>query len=215
MKGSKSDASTAPKKLSAWKKYHISFICVVIACLFFGVYALLINALTHDVSGKAYPSIHWFDTPGQKATVKLSPVIKVVTVTDVGTGLFLGDASRTAQLVGPDINSVAAKIAPGTPTMTPRPTAAPGETAPQPTVADTLAPTSAAVSSQISTLTLQAFESPLATQAAIKSPPASPDPPWSPVDILFDLLGWVLLGGMFLLIAGYTFRTLLRQYGER
>jgi len=210
MKRTKSGTGAAPERLSGWKKYHISFICVIIACLFFGVYALLINALAHNVSGKAYTSIHWFDTPGQEAAVKISPVIKVVTVANVGTGLFLDDTSYTAQPVGPDINSLAAKIAPGTPTMMPRPTAAPSETAPQPTVVGTLAPTSAAVSSQMSILTLQAFESPLATQAVVESPPASPDPPVSPVDILSDL-GWVLIGGIFLLIAGYTFRTLLRH----
>lgn len=82
------------------------------------------------------------------------------------------------------------------------------------TVTGTLASASGTVSSQMSTPALQSFESPLATQAAVESPPASPDPPSSPADVLFNLLVWVLVGGMFLLIAGYTFRTLLRRYRE-
>lgn len=78
MKGSKSGADTTPERLSRWKKYHVSFICVIIACLFFGVYALLVNALAHDVAGKAYTSLHWFDAPSQEAVMKIDPAIKLI-----------------------------------------------------------------------------------------------------------------------------------------
>jgi len=79
MEGSKSRADAAQERLFRHKKCLTLLICVVIICLSFGVYTLIVNALAHGVASQALASPPFPIVLDVVSTVmKVDPAIKVV-----------------------------------------------------------------------------------------------------------------------------------------
>ena len=114
----------------------------------------------------------------------------------------------------PVATGTATPVTTAVPTPTGPLTPTPTETSqPKATVASTPSPTPGAVLSRMPTFTPPPLK-PLATLTAVKLLTASPVPPSSSTSALSSPLYWLLAGGMFLFIAGYIFRVLLRRHRE-
>jgi hypothetical protein len=78
MKGSKSRADAPPKGLSRQRRYLALFSWVMIVCLSFGAYNLLVNALVHGVAGQAHAPLGSLAVLDAETVIKIDPAIKVV-----------------------------------------------------------------------------------------------------------------------------------------
>ena len=81
MKGPKSRALAEQERLSRQRKYLTLFIYVVIVCLSFGAYTLLVNALvhdTHDIAGEAHAPLRSLAAPGAPAVMRIDPASQSV-----------------------------------------------------------------------------------------------------------------------------------------
>jgi hypothetical protein len=78
MKGSKSRADAPPKSLSRQRRYLALFLWVVIVCLSFGAYTLLVNTLVHGVAGQAHAPLGSLAVLDAETVIIIDPAIKVV-----------------------------------------------------------------------------------------------------------------------------------------
>lgn len=73
MKESNPRTDAAQKRLFRQRKCLTLFVCAALVCLFFGAYALLTNALAHDVAGQAYTLPRSPAAPAAAVVMKIDP----------------------------------------------------------------------------------------------------------------------------------------------